>query len=323
MIDTNDDLTDLYLKEISRVPPLTAEEEVALAKCMKKAMLARRQLAQNGVNSKKGGEPRAIIEAGIAAREHLLLANTRLVIMVAKKYIGRGVPFPDLIQAGNIGLIRAAEKFDYRRGFKFSTYATWWIRQAVTRAIEDHGRTIRLPVHLMNKQFNQLAQASHRLTQELGREPNPGELAKALATAVEQVESLIRVSQCTFSLEMSTNENGGSALGDLIEARDALTLEEIATQNLLREQIQQMLDKLPPRERQILQFCYGLRDGKEHTLQDIGNKMCLTRERVRQIEVQALRRLRLSAQGDKLRSYLREPESHDHECHRHPRPTAA
>jgi len=323
MIDTNDDLTDLYLKEISRVPPLTAEEEVALAKCMKKAMLARRQLAQNGVNSKKGGEPRAIIEAGIAAREHLLLANTRLVIMVAKKYIGRGVPFPDLIQAGNIGLIRAAEKFDYRRGFKFSTYATWWIRQAVTRAIEDHGRTIRLPVHLMNKQFNQLAQASHRLTQELGREPNPGELAKALATAVEQVESLIRVSQCTFSLEMSTNENGGSALGDLIEARDALTLEEIATQNLLREQIQQMLDKLPPRERQILQFCYGLRDGKEHTLQDIGNKMCLTRERVRQIEVQALRRLRLSDQGDKLRSYLREPESHDHECHRHHRPTAA
>ena len=323
MIDTNDDLTDLYLKEISRVPPLTAEEEVALAKCMKKAMLARRQLAQNGVNSKKGGEPRAIIEAGIAAREHLLLANTRLVIMVAKKYIGRGVPFPDLIQAGNIGLIRAAEKFDYRRGFKFSTYATWWIRQAVTRAIEDHGRTIRLPVHLMNKQFNQLAQASHRLTQELGREPNPGELAKALATAVEQVESLIRVSQCTFSLEMSTNENGGSALGDLIEDRDALTPEEIATQNLLREQIQQMLDKLPPRERQILQFCYGLRDGKEHTLQDIGNKMCLTRERVRQIEVQALRRLRLSDQGDKLRSYLREPESHDHECHRHHRPTAA
>ena len=286
-------------------------------------MLAHRQLAQNGVNSKKGGEPRAIIEAGIAAREHLLLANTRLVIMVAKKYIGRGVPFPDLIQAGNIGLIRAAEKFDYRRGFKFSTYATWWIRQAVTRAIEDHGRTIRLPVHLMNKQFNQFAQASHRLTKELGREPNPGELAKALATAVEQVESLIRVSQCTFSLEMSTNENGGSALGDLIEARDALTLEEIATQNLLREQIQQMLDKLPPRERQILQFCYGLRDGKEHTLQDIGNKMCLTRERVRQIEVQALRRLRLSDQGDKLRSYLREPESHDHECHRHHRPTAA
>jgi RNA polymerase primary sigma factor len=323
MEDTNDDLTDLYLKEISRVPLLTAEEEVALAKCMKKAMLARRQLAQNGVNSKKGGEPRAIIEAGIAAREHLLLANIRLVIMVAKKYIGRGVPFPDLIQAGNIGLIRAAEKFDYRRGFKFSTYATWWIRQAVTRAIADHGRTIRLPVHLMNKQFNQLAQALHRLTQELGREPNRGELAKALETAVEQVESLIRVSQRTFSLEMSTNEKGGSVLGDLIEGRDALTPEEIATQNLLREQIQQMLDELPPRERQILQFRYGLRDGKEHTLQDIGNKMCLTRERVRQIEVQALRRLRLSAQGDKLRGYLREPESHDHECHRHSRPTAA
>lgn len=315
MLDTNDHLTGLYLKEISRFPLLTAEEEVALAKCMQEAKLAGRQLAQNGVNSKKRGEPRAIIEAGIAAREHLLLANTRLVIAVAKKYIGRGVSFPDLIQSGNIGLIQAAEKFDYRRGFKFSTPATWWIRQAVTRAIENHGRTIRLPAHVINKQLKQLAQASHRLTQELGREPNPGELAKALETAVKQVESLIRVSQPTLSLEMSTNENGSSALGDLIEDRDALTLEEIATQNQLREQIQQMVDELPPRERQILQSRYGLRDGKEHTLQDIGNKMCLTRERVRQIEVQALRRLRLSAQGDKLRGYLREPESHDHECH--------
>ena len=315
MIDTNDDLIGLYLKEVRLIPLLTAEEEVALARCMQEAKLAGRQLAQNGVNSKKRGEPRAIVEAGIAAREHLLLANTRLVIAVAKKYIGRGVSFPDLIQSGNIGLIRAAEKFDYRRGFKFSTYATWWIRQAVTRDIEDHGRTIRLPAHMINKQLNQLAQASHRLTQELGREPNPGELAKALETAVKQVESLIRVSQPTLSLEMSTKKNGGSALGDLIQDSDALTPEEIATQNQLREQIQQMVDELPPRERKILKSRYGLRDGKEHTLQDIGNKMRLTRERVRQIEVQALRRLRLSAQGDKLRGYLREPESHDHECH--------
>ena len=315
MIDTNADLIGLYLKEVRLIPLLTAEEEVALARCMQEAKLAGRQLAQNGVNSKKRGEPRAIVEAGIAAREHLLLANTRLVIAVAKKYIGRGVSFPDLIQSGNIGLIRAAEKFDYRRGFKFSTYATWWIRQAVTRDIEDHGRTIRLPAHMINKQLNQLAQASHRLTQELGREPNPGELAKALETAVKQVESLIRVSQPTLSLEMSTKKNGGSALGDLIQDSDALTPEEIATQNQLREQIQQMVDELPPRERKILKSRYGLRDGKEHTLQDIGNKMRLTRERVRQIEVQALRRLRLSAQGDKLRGYLREPESHDHECH--------
>jgi RNA polymerase primary sigma factor len=308
MIDTNDDLTDLYLKEISLVQLLITEEEAALVKCMEEGLAC---------SPATGAEQRELEQGRRTPSDHRGRYSRPRASPPSENPSGHQrrqeehqprctVPRSD--QAGNIGLIRAAEKFDYRRGFKFSTYATWWIRQAVTRAIADHGRTIRLPVHLMNKQFNQLAQALHRLTQELGREPNPGELAKALETAVEQVESLIRVSQRTFSLEMSTNEKGGSVLGDLIEGRDALTPEEIATQNLLREQIQQMLDELPPRERQILQFRYGLRDGKEHTLQDIGNKMCLTRERVRQIEVHIMGD-GASPKGDSC-ALLAQPVSH-------------
>ena len=302
---TDDDLTGLYFKEIGRASLLTAEEEVALAKRMEAAKFARRRLAKNGVNAKKRSELRAIMEAGLAARDHLIMANTRLVISVAKKYIYIGLPFIDLIQHGNIGLIKATEKFDYRRGCKFSTYATWWIRQAVTRAIADQARTIRLPVHL-NDKINKLLRASHRLIQELGREPSLEELANALGVTVEQVESLIQIYQRPLSLERPTNQENDTAFGELIEDEDAPLPEEIVTKNLLHEQVQDMLDELPPREARVLRLRYGVPNGEERTLQEVGDKMGLTRERVRQIETQALVRLRRLGRDRKWRGYLSE-----------------
>jgi RNA polymerase primary sigma factor len=303
------DLTLLYFKEITRISLLTAEEEVALAKRMEAAKFARRRLAKNGVNAKKRSELEAIIEAGLAARDHLIMANTRLVISVAKKYIYSGLPFIDLIQNGNIGLIKATEKFDYRLGYKFSTYATWWIRQAVTRAIADQARTIRLPVHLSDK-INKLLRASHRLIQKLGREPSLEELANTLGVTVEQAESLIQIyHQRPLSLEMLTNQENGAAFGELIEDEDAPLPEEIATKDLLHEQVQDMLDELPPREARVLCLRYGLRDGAERTLQEVGDKMGITRERVRQIETQALVRLRRLGRDRKWRGYLSESQT--------------
>ncbi len=303
------DLTLLYFKEITRISLLTTEEEVALAKRMEAAKFARRRLAKNGVNAKKRSELQVIIEAGLAARDHLIMANTRLVISVAKKYIYSGLPFIDLIQNGNIGLIKATEKFDYRLGYKFSTYATWWIRQAVTRAIADQARTIRLPVHLSDK-INKLLRASHRLIQKLGREPSLEELANTLGVTVEQAESLIQIyHQRPLSLEMLTNQENGAAFGELIEDEDAPLPEEIATKDLLHEQVQDMLDELPPREARVLRLRYGLRDGAERTLQEVGDKMGITRERVRQIETQALVRLRRLGRDRKWRGYLSESQT--------------
>ncbi len=301
-IDT-DDTIGLYLKEVSRVPLLTAEEEVELAQRIERGRMAREELARGNVNARRRHELRRLIEDGWAAREHLITANSRLVISVAKKYMGRGVPFLDLIQEGNIGLIRATKKFDYRRGHKFSTYATWWIRQAVTRAIADQGRTIRVPVH-MGDQINKLLRVQHQLTQRLGREPSVEELAEALDVPPKKVENMIQVARRPLSLETPTDDEEDSVLGDFIEDDEAPPPDETATYNLLREHLEEVLNTLPPREVRILQLRYGLLDGQAYTLEEVGRKMGVTRERVRQIEAQALSRLRHPSIRRKLRDYL-------------------
>ena len=303
-IDT-DDTIGLYLKEVSRVPLLTATEEVQLAQRIERGRTAREELAQGSVPPKRRLELRQFIEDGWAAREHLITANSRLVISVAKKYMGRGVPFLDLIQEGNIGLIRATKKFDYRRGHKFSTYATWWIRQAVTRAIADQGRTIRVPVH-MGDQINKLLRIQHQLTQRLGREPSVEELAEALDVPPKKVENMIQVARRPLSLETPTDDEEDSVLGDFIEDDEAPPPDDTATYNLLREHLGEVLNGLPPREVRILQLRYGLLDGQAYTLEEVGRKMGVTRERVRQIEAQALSRLRHPSIRRKLRDYLGE-----------------
>jgi RNA polymerase primary sigma factor len=303
-IDT-DDTIGLYLKEVSRVPLLTAEEEVKLAQRIESGRTAREELARGITNSRRRMELRTDIEDGWAAREHLITANSRLVISVAKKYMGRGVPFLDLIQEGNIGLIRATKKFDYRRGHKFSTYATWWIRQAVTRAIADQGRTIRVPVH-MGDQINKLLRVQHQLTQRLGRDPSVEELANALEVPPKKVENMIQVARRPLSLETPTDDEEDSVLGDFIEDDEAAPPDETATYNLLREHLSEVLNGLPPREVRILQLRYGLLDGQAYTLEEVGRKMGVTRERVRQIEAQALSRLRHPTIRRKLRDYLGE-----------------
>ena len=300
-----DDTIGLYLKEVGRVPLLTAPEEVSLAKRMERMFKAKEKLEQNGVGAKERRRLEADIEDGWAAREHLITANSRLVISVAKKYMGRGVPFLDLIQEGNIGLIRAARKFDYHRGHKFSTYATWWIRQAVTRAIADQGRTIRVPVH-MGDQINKLLRVSHQLTQALGRDPTAEELANRLEVTPKKVENMIQIARRPLSLETPTDEEEDSVLGDFIEDEDSIQPVEVVTHNLLKKQIQDILAGLPPREVRILQLRYGLLDGQSYTLEEVGKKLGVTRERVRQIEAQALSRLRHPTHSRKLRDYLRD-----------------
>ena len=301
-IDT-DDTIGLYLKEVGRVPLLTAEEEVQLAQRIEHGRIAREELAKGNVVPRRRADLQMAIEDGWLAREHLITANSRLVISVAKKYMGRGVPFLDLIQEGNIGLIRAAKKFDYRRGHKFSTYATWWIRQAVTRAIADQGRTIRVPVH-MGDQINKLLRVQHQLTQRLGRDPSVDELAGALEVTPQKVENMIQVARRPLSLETPTDDEEDSVLGDFIQDEEVPAPDETATYNLLREHLEAVLNGLPPREVRILQLRYGLLDGQAYTLEEVGRKMGVTRERVRQIEAQALSRLRHPAIRRRLREYL-------------------
>ncbi len=298
-----DDTVGLYLKEIGRVPLLTAEEEVMLAKRMEAGRIAQEKLNQDGLNPEERARLEKIVQDGLAAREHLIRANSRLVISVAKRYIGRGVPFLDLIQEGNIGLIRAANKFNYKLGHKFSTYATWWIRQAVTRAIADQSRTIRVPVH-MGDQINKLLRTAHRLTQELGREPTTEELAAELEIPVRKVEEMLKVARRPLSLEMPTDDEEESELGDFIEDEDSPAPEEEVTSSMLREVLQEILQDLPPREVRILQLRYGLVDGETYTLEEVGKKLGVTRERVRQIEAQALSRLRHLTRARKLRDFL-------------------
>jgi RNA polymerase primary sigma factor len=303
-IDT-DDTIGLYLKEVSRVPLLSAIEEVELAQRIESGRMAREELARGNVNQRRRLELRHLIEDGWSAREHLITANSRLVISVAKKYMGRGVPFLDLIQEGNIGLIRATKKFEYRRGHKFSTYATWWIRQAVTRAIADQGRTIRVPVH-MGDQINKLLRVQHQLTQKLGRKPTTDELADHLEVPPKKVENMIQVARRPLSLELPTDDEEDSMLGDFIEDEEAPPPDDTATYNLLKEHLVNVLDSLPPREVRILQLRYGLLDGQSYTLEEVGRKMGVTRERVRQIEAQALSRLRHPIIKRRLRDYLGE-----------------
>jgi RNA polymerase primary sigma factor len=299
-----DDSISLYLKEIGRIPLLTAEQEVSLAKRMEAGRDTKKRLSNNrDLSHQERVELSAIVRDGKSAQEHLIKANSRLVVSVAKKYVGRGVPFLDLIQEGNIGLIRAVNKFDYRRGYKFSTYATWWIRQAVTRAIADQGRTIRVPVH-MYEQINRLARVSRQLVQELGRDPTVEEIAGELGVSPKKVERTIKVSQRPLSLEMPVGEEDDSFLGDFIEDSDAPSPTDQASQQLLRDQIDDIFVSLTPREVRILQLRFGLVDGYSYTLEEVGKKFGVTRERIRQIEAQALGRLRHPSRSRKLRDFL-------------------
>lgn len=301
-IDT-DDTIGLYLKEAARVPLLTAEQELELSQRIERGRMAREELARGNVSANRRKELHRLIEDGWAAREHLIIANSRLVISVAKKYMGRGVPFLDLIQEGNIGLMRAAKKFDYHRGYKFSTYATWWIRQAVTRAIADQGRTIRVPVH-MGDRISKMLRVQHQLKQKLSRDPTVEELAEALDVTPDKVEHMIQVARRPLSLQMPIGDEEDDQLGDFIEDQDAPAPDETATYNLLREHLEEVLERLPPREARILQLRYGLLDGQILTLNEVGRKMGVTRERVRQIEAQALRRLRSAGIQRELRAYV-------------------
>jgi RNA polymerase primary sigma factor len=305
-LDT-DDVVGLYLKEAGRVPLLTAEEEVSLAKRMERGEQAREHLEEYGESLPLDDiyDLKDAIYDGDLAQEHLVRANARLVISVAKKYIGRGVPFLDLIQEGNIGLIRATNKFEYQRGHKFSTYATWWIRQAVSRAVADQGRTIRVPVH-MGDQLNRMRRIQLNLTQELGREPNIEELAKGMDTTPDKVENLLEIARRPVSLETPIDDEGDSTFGDFVEdVNSPAPADEVAT-HLLYEQLQGALDRLPPREAQILRLRYGLEDGRVYTLEEVGQTIGVTRERVRQLEAQALNRLRQSSAHIILRDYLYE-----------------
>lgn len=300
-----DDVVGLYLKEAGRVPLLVAAEEVSLAKRMEKADIAQQHLDMYGDDLPLDDvyALKEVILDGEDAQEHLIRANARLVISVAKKYIGRGVPFLDLIQEGNIGLIRATNKFEYQRGHKFSTYATWWIRQAVSRAVADQGRTIRVPVH-MGDQLNRMRRVQLRLLQELGREPTIMEMAEGMETTPDKVENLLEIARRPVSLETPIDDEGDSTFGDFVEdANSPAPADEVAS-TLLHEQLEGALDRLPAREAQILRLRYGLEDGRVYTLEEVGQTIGVTRERVRQLEAQALNRLRQSSAHVILRDYL-------------------
>jgi len=303
----SDDVVGLYLKEAGRVSLLTAEEEVHLAQRMEAGDFARERLESEGQSLPLDDvyTLQDIVDDGEAAQEHLVRANVRLVISVAKKYIGRGVPFLDLIQEGNIGLIRATNKFEYQRGHKFSTYATWWIRQAVSRAVADQGRTIRVPVH-MGDQLNRMRRFQLQLTQELGRDPSIAELASGMETTPDKVEDLMEISRRPVSLEAPIDEDGDSTFGDFVEDVNSPAPADEVASHLLHEQLGEALDRLPEREAQILRLRYGLEDGRVYTLEEVGQTIGVTRERVRQLEAQALNRLRQSSARVKLRDYLYE-----------------
>jgi len=290
-----DDPVRMYLREIGRVPLLSAAEEVALAKRMERGKLERQKPL-------KEQNPRIMWDAEEGQRK-LTEANLRLVVSVAKKYIGRGMSLLDLIQEGNIGLIRAVEKFDYTKGFKFSTYATWWIRQAITRAIADQARTIRIPVHMVET-INRLIRISRRLLQELGREPSAEEIAEEMQISAEKVREIIKISQEPVSLETPIGEEDDSHLGDFIEDATALAPAEAASHQLLKEQVKDALNGLTQREQDVLRLRFGLDDGRSRTLEEVGKEFRVTRERIRQIEAKALRKLRHPSRSRRLKDYL-------------------
>ena len=300
---SSDDTVGLYLKEMARVPLLSTEEEVRLAKLLERGYKAHRQLDRDGQNPAEHDKLKQAVEEGKIARDHLIEANTRLVVSIAKKYMGRGVPFLDLIQEGNLGLMKAVEKFDYRRGYRFSTYATWWIRQTITRAIADQGRTIRVPVH-MSDRIRRLYKAARQLEQEHGRKPTPEEIAAEMEIEPRKVQWMLKVSWRPLSLEQPVGEEEDSELGSFIEDEGMPTPTQTAYDNLLREKVEEVLATLTPREARILRLRFGLQNGRSYTLEEVGQKFGLTRERIRQIEGKALRRLRHPRRSRQLRDYL-------------------
>ena len=330
--EVTSDPVRMYLREIGRVNLLTAEEEVMLAKRIQQGERASKQLEKDGLDPTKIAKLERLVDQGEQARRRLAEANLRLVVSVAKRYIGRGMNFLDLIQEGNIGLLRAVEKFDHRRGYKFSTYASWWIRQAISRAIADQARTIRIPVHMVET-INRLIRTQRRLLQELGREPTSKEIAmemdllseedllaiqqtqatgESLDPAVDRrwrraatkVRRIIRIAQEPMSLETPIGSEENSYLGDFIEDESVVGPVDAASRQLLKEQMQDILDSLSERERKVLEMRFGLLDGQGHTLEEVGQEFGVTRERIRQIEAKALRKLRHPIRSRKLRDYL-------------------
>ena len=302
-----EDPVRMYLKEIGKVPLLNADQEIELAKAMEAGLDAEKQLEEDKENNKlseaKKKELNAIIYEGDEAKKRLAEANLRLVVSIAKRYVGRGMLFLDLIQEGNLGLIKAVEKFDFRKGFKFSTYATWWIRQAITRAIADQARTIRIPVHMVET-INKLIRVSRQLLQELGREPLPEEVAKEMNMPVERVREILKISQEPVSLETPIGEEEDSHLGDFIQDDNVPVPADAAAFTLLKEQLVEVLGTLTEREQKVLRLRFGLDDGRARTLEEVGKEFNVTRERIRQIEAKALRKLRHPSRSRKLKDYL-------------------
>ena len=331
-----EDPVRMYLKEIGKVPLLTADEEIDLAKRMEAGNWAEELFRKTGAKTpdaiaktpddaawdeakltelgfkgealdvlkdKTNRELKGMIASGKEAKNRLAEANLRLVVSIAKRYVGRGMLFLDLIQEGNLGLIKAVEKFDYRKGFKFSTYATWWIRQAITRAIADQARTIRIPVHMVET-INKLVRVSRQLLQELGREPTPEEIAKEMGIPVERVREIIKISQEPVSLETPIGEEEDSHLGDFIQDDNVPVPAEAAAFSLLQDQLQEVLDTLTDREQKVLRLRFGLDDGRARTLEEVGKQFNVTRQRIRQIEAKALRKLRHPSRSRKLKDYL-------------------
>ena len=310
-----EDPVRMYLKEIGKVPLLSADEEIELAQNMEDGAVAIEKInvlkgRLDGASEEEKAEIREEIKTlqrdvdkGADAKKRLAEANLRLVVSIAKRYVGRGMLFLDLIQEGNLGLIKAVEKFDYKKGYKFSTYATWWIRQAITRAIADQARTIRIPVHMVET-INKLIRVSRQLLQELGREPSPEEIAKEMSMPVERVREILKISQEPVSLETPIGEEEDSHLGDFIPDEDASEPAEAASFTLLKEQLVEVLSTLTPREEKVLKLRFGIEDGRTRTLEEVGKEFNVTRERIRQIEAKALRKLRHPSRSKKLKDFL-------------------
>ena len=308
-----DDPVRMYLKEIGKVNLLTPDEEIQLAQDMGAGDAAREQLAEIEKARKNGEEVslaqeeekelKRAIRKGEAAKQRLAEANLRLVVSIAKRYVGRGMLFLDLIQEGNLGLIKAVEKFDYTKGYKFSTYATWWIRQAITRAIADQARTIRIPVHMVET-INKVIRVSRQLLQELGHDPTPEEISEEMNMPVDKVREILKIAQEPVSLETPIGEEEDSHLGDFIPDEDASEPSEAASYTLLKEQLIDVLDTLTPREEKVLKLRFGLEDGRTRTLEEVGKEFNVTRERIRQIEAKALRKLRHPSRSKKLKDFL-------------------
>ena len=301
-----DDPVRMYLKEIGKVPLLAPDEEIELAQKMSAGNLAKEQLeeAEEGsLSPEEQAELKKLAKAGDAAKQKLAEANLRLVVSIAKRYVGRGMLFLDLIQEGNLGLIKAVEKFDYTKGYKFSTYATWWIRQAITRAIADQARTIRIPVHMVET-INKVIRVNRQLLQELGHDPTPEETAAEMNMPVEKVREILKIAQEPVSLETPIGEEEDSHLGDFIEDDTASEPSEAASFTLLKEQLVDVLSTLTPREEKVLKLRFGIEDGRTRTLEEVGKEFNVTRERIRQIEAKALRKLRHPSRSKKLKDFL-------------------